>query len=86
MNRNITRQAGTTTVGLLLMLLSALPLLAAIPARAQDMQTVPHVKPRLIVLTDIGNEPDDEESLVRLLVYSDQFDIEGLIAVISTVV
>lgn len=40
-------------------------------------------KARLIVLTDISNEPDDEESLVRLLVYSNEFDIEGLIATTS---
>ena len=44
----------------------------------------PHVaKPRLIVLTDIANEPDDQMSLVRLLVYSNQFDIEGLVATTS---
>ncbi len=48
------------------------------------MQVISHVKPRLLVLTDISNEPDDEESLVRLLVYSDQFDIEGLVATTST--
>jgi hypothetical protein len=60
-------------------------LFAALPARVQEnVQTIPHVKPRLIVLTDLSNEPDDEESLVRLLVYSDQFDIEGLIAATST--
>ena len=47
------------------------------------MQTVPHHKPRLMVMTDLSNEPDDEESFVRLLVYSDQFDIEGLIATTS---
>lgn len=41
-------------------------------------------KPRLLVLTDISNEPDDEESLVRLLVYSNEYDIEGLIATTST--
>jgi hypothetical protein len=41
-------------------------------------------KPRLLVLTDISNEPDDEESLVRLLVYSNEFDTEGLIATTST--
>lgn len=41
-------------------------------------------KPRLIVLTDISNEPDDEESLVRLLVYANEFDIEGLVATTST--
>ena len=27
-------------------------------------------KPRILVLTDISNEPDDEESLVRFLVYA----------------
>lgn len=40
-------------------------------------------KPRLVVLTDIApgdREPDDQESLVRLLVYADRFEIEGLIA------
>ena len=41
-------------------------------------------KPRLLVLTDISNEPDDEESLVRLLVYANEFDIEGLVATTST--
>jgi len=43
-----------------------------------------HGKPRLFVLTDIGNEPDDQMSLVRLLVYSNEFDIEGLVATTST--
>ena len=40
-------------------------------------------KPRLIVLTDITNEPDDEQSMVRLLCYANEFDIEGLIATTS---
>lgn len=40
-------------------------------------------KPRIIVLTDIANEPDDEESLVRFLVYSNEYDVEGLIATTS---
>jgi hypothetical protein len=39
---------------------------------------------RLVVLTDIANEPDDQMSMVRLLVYSNQFDIEGLVATTST--
>lgn len=38
------------------------------------------VKPRLVVLTDIGGDPDDQQSLIRLLLYADEFDIEGLIA------
>ena len=37
-------------------------------------------KPRLIVLTDIGQDPDDEQSMVRLLHYANEFQIEGLIA------
>ncbi len=41
-------------------------------------------KPRVIVLTDIGNEPDDAQSLVRFLTYANQFEIEGLIATTST--
>ena len=39
---------------------------------------------RVLVLTDIANEPDDQMSLVRLLVYSNQLDIEGLVATTST--
>ncbi len=35
---------------------------------------------RLIVETDAGGDPDDEQSLVRFLVYANEFDIEGIIA------
>ena len=41
---------------------------------------------RLIVLTDISSltagvaEPDDGQSLIRLLLYANEFDIEGLVA------
>ncbi len=38
---------------------------------------------RLIVLTDIGNEPDDSESMVRLLTYANEIEIEGLVATTS---
>jgi hypothetical protein len=37
-----------------------------------------------VVLTDIGNEPDDQMSLVRLLLYSNEIDIEALVATTST--
>ncbi|SDL32923.1 nucleoside hydrolase-like domain-containing protein [Kriegella aquimaris] len=37
-------------------------------------------RPRLLVLTDIGGDPDDEQSIRHLLVYSNEFRIEGLIA------
>ena len=43
----------------------------------------PIEKHRLIVLTDIENEPDDGESIVRLLLYSNVIDIEGIIATTS---
>lgn len=36
-------------------------------------------KPRIIVTTDLGADPDDDQSLVRLLVCANEFDIEGLI-------
>jgi hypothetical protein len=39
---------------------------------------------RVFVLTDISNEPDDEESMVRFLVYANEYDIEGLVATTST--
>ena len=35
-------------------------------------------------MTDIANEPDDQMSLVRFLVYANQFDVEGLVATTST--
>lgn len=38
----------------------------------------------MVVLTDIANEPDDQMSLVRFLVYSNQVDVEGLVATTST--
>jgi hypothetical protein len=41
-------------------------------------------KQRVIVLTDIANEPDDQMSMVRFLVYSNELDVEGLVAGTST--
>jgi hypothetical protein len=40
-------------------------------------------KPRLLVLTDIGGDPDDQQSLIRLMTYANEFEIEGLIATAS---
>jgi hypothetical protein len=37
-------------------------------------------KPRLIITTDIGGDPDDQQSLTRLLCYANEFEIEALIA------
>lgn len=38
---------------------------------------------RVFVLTDIENEPDDAMSMVRLLTYANQFEVEGLVATTS---
>lgn len=64
---------------------------SAEPAAAPSAALLPasHVddfagKPRLLVLSDIGNEPDDQMSLVRLLMYCNEIDIEGLVATTST--
>jgi hypothetical protein len=40
-------------------------------------------KPRLVVLTDIENEPDDTQSMVRLMLYTNDLDIRGLVATTS---
>lgn len=66
----------------LLLLVSLGLLLAAPSASAQTPKPVE--KQRLLVLTDIENEPDDTESMVRLMLYSDVIDIEGLVATTST--
>ena len=34
---------------------------------------------RLVVMTDIGGDPDDQQSLVRLLLHADQFELAGLL-------
>lgn len=43
----------------------------------------PPTKPRLVVLTDIENEPDDTQSLVRLLLYANDIELRGLVATTS---
>ena len=47
------------------------------------MTLTENIEQRLVVLTDISNEPDDEQSLVRLLMYATDVDIEGLVATTS---
>ena len=40
-------------------------------------------KHRVIILTDIEADPDDTQSLVRLLLYSNEIEIKGLVATTS---
>ncbi|WP_310586132.1 nucleoside hydrolase-like domain-containing protein [Telluribacter humicola] len=38
------------------------------------------MKPRILISTDIGGtDPDDNQSMAHLLMYSDRFMIEGLV-------
>lgn len=60
-------------VGLSLLGLAILSLLTVPSMAAAE-------RPRLAVLTDIGGDPDDQQSLVRLMVYANEFEIEALIA------
>ena len=57
----------------LIVLFSILTLVAA----AQ----VDGTKSRLIILADMGNEPDEEQQMMHMLMCSNEFDLEGLIAV-----
>ena len=41
---------------------------------------VPDARLRLIIETDAGGDPDDEQSLVRFLLYTNEWDVEGIIA------
>src|SRR4028118_406262 len=36
------------------------------------------IKSRVVVMTDIGDDPDDQQSMVRFLSYANDFDIEGI--------
>jgi chitodextrinase/uncharacterized protein YdeI (BOF family) len=66
--------------------LCTLGMLAALLLAAITVALGQSEKPRLVVLTDISTlvagsyEPDDTQSMVRLLAYANEFDIEGLIA------
>ena len=49
-------------------------LMGAVPVAAHGERL------RLIVETDAGGDPDDEQSLVRFLLYVNEWDVEGIIA------
>lgn len=39
------------------------------------------IKTRLVILADMGNEPDEEQQITHMLLYANEFHLEGLIAV-----
>lgn len=52
-----------------------------LPHRLTAQEAPPH---RLLVLTDIEADPDDTQSLIRLLLYANEIEIVGLVATTST--
>ena len=43
-------------------------------------ETAAPTRSRLIVMADMGNEPDEEQQMAHLLMYANKVDLEGLIA------
>ena len=67
---------GTALAALVLLLV---PVSLMHPAHAQG----PRIKPRIVLMHD--PELDDQNTLIRYLLYSDQFDTEGLVYTSSSV-
>lgn len=64
-------------------LLSLILIVLLLPLTLNATVSPDSLKPRIIVLTDISPndvEPDDMESITRLFVHADLFEIEGLVA------
>ncbi|WP_088182459.1 DUF1593 domain-containing protein [Sphingobium sp. Z007] len=55
----------------------------ALPAASPPSSAALTSKQRLIILSDIEADPDDTQSFVRLFLYANQIDLEGLVATTS---
>jgi hypothetical protein len=60
------------------LLIAYLPVVATAALSVAPANVTNH-RPRLIVMTDIGHDPDDEQQIVHLLVCANEVEIEGLI-------
>src|SRR6516164_7424157 len=60
---------------------SAAPLLmlSATSATGEEPQANARARLRVLIETDAGGDPDDEQSLVRFLLYANEWDVEGII-------
>lgn len=68
----------TNNMRLLKAIVSAV--IIAFSAQACAQKPVPE-KPRVLVSTDIGGtDPDDNQSIVHLFMYTDMFDLEGIVS------
>lgn len=61
-------------------LLTALNLAAVVPALAVAPPPPSDDRLRVIIETDLGGDADDQASLVRFLLYANEWDVEGIIA------
>jgi hypothetical protein len=52
-----------------------------VSATSQNISLQKDNRQRLIILADMGNEPDEQQQMMHMLMYSNEFDLEGLIAV-----
>src|SRR6266852_9453642 len=62
---------------ILAVLWSAINLYSTADAAAQDNRL------RVLIETDAGGDPDDEQSLVRFLLYTNEWDVEGIICTLA---
>jgi hypothetical protein len=58
-------------------------LLIAVILPGQSIHGQSNPQNRVLVLTDIEADPDDTQSLIRLLLYTNEIDIKGIIATTS---
>lgn len=69
-----------SNVAMIFAAVSVASLLIVQSASAQLKALPKDEKHRIVLLTDIGGDRDDEQSFTRFMLYADQYDIEGLIS------
>ena len=72
------KSAGTLAVLLVAATLLPTACTRSVGEAQNDPLPAPSSKSRVLVLTDIENEPDDAQSLVRFLLYTNEMDVKGL--------
>lgn len=75
--------SGIVVVSAGLLFFASLSVFAQSPPQPQPVDKFVG-KPRVAIISDIGNEPDDQMSFVRMLMYSNELDVEAMIATTST--
>ena len=78
-----TCRTGSQKLVLTVVLMMTVRLIVAAEGLSDDKSVVPPVRAnerlRVLIETDAGGDPDDEQSLVRFLLYSNEWDVEGII-------